>query len=630
MSVCKLPENFPEHARCQRVHFLSEKLSAASKQVLNSDLEPLLSRRAFNVFARLDVRRIGELIELAAKGFDYPPNFGIGSHRETIFLLQALECALDSVGNVQWAAVFESLGKPAPATHLFADDCSDSTQFPILKLSAKAFQTLCPQARALKVDNLHLDERAASTVKRLGIDTVGDFVDMVVQGLDARTIRNIGRANFADLSSAAVALAASIDASGNCDWLSFARARGFTILPSEPVELPRDVLAQLETAAEQAISAQFNAEKSFARFMDIYKSRLHGPVDRLETLEQVGRRHSITRERIRQNESQVVRCLSASLLEGCYSIPIVSSSGKTTYRALLFRFRMAVESTLQSADTAIKSDGRKVWRFDDWIQFLSQLWNSDPRPVESNALLLSVLFRFSAEAQTLDGETKTFLLVSDDVPTPVKQSFRDLLKDIQLSMQGSCERLSAAEVIEPFDFASVLREFAISPDQLLALCPALSSDREGLWKVKPEFYKPDAAKLTRDAVYEILSSQGTRMHKADIIRIFKTKYPDLFGNESVFVVRIASDARFDALNKSGFWVLSEWNKETGTIREVLDRVLKASNGPMNINDILAGVRRIVPCAESSIRHHLLHSEGKYIRLSKIVFDLASRYAGGDA
>jgi hypothetical protein len=317
--------------------------------------------------------------------------------------------------------------------------------------------------------------------------------------------------------------------------------------------------------------------------------------------------------------------LSAAMLESSYSVPV-----KRTYEGLRFRFRPAVESTLQSANAALNAEGRKVWRLDDWVQFLSQLWNADPHLVERNALLLSALFRVSLEAQTVDGETKGFLVVSEEVSTALKQDFRELLKDIQFSMQGSLEPLSAAEAIEPFDFKHVLAGLAISPDQLLAFCPALSTDSEGLWRIKPEFFRPQAAKLTRDAVYEILRSQGTRMHKADIIRIFKAKYPDLFGNERVFVVRIASDERFDALNKSGFWVLSEWNKETGTIREVLDRVMKASNGPMNINDILASVRKIVPCAESSIRHYLLHSGGKYTRLSKTVFDLASRQADGDA
>jgi hypothetical protein len=169
----------------------------------------------------------------------------------------------------------------------------------------------------------------------------------------------------------------------------------------------------------------------------------------------------------------------------------------------------------------------------------------------------------------------------------------------------------------------------ISLDDLFLFCPFFLPVGEGLWKVNPEFYRPDEARLTQQAVYEILLLRGTRMHKADIIRIFKLKHPEIFGDERLFIARISRDTRIEAINKTGFWVLSEWNKETGTLSEVIERVLKDSNEPMNINDILNAVRRIVPCTESSIRRHLLHSGDKYKRLSKTVFDLASRPSIGD-
>jgi hypothetical protein len=623
--------HYPGHYA--RVHFEFPELASLSEKSKQLGLEPLLSRRPFNIYSSMGVCTLGALVELASKGFRQTCGYGRKCYTETELLLRSAASIIDDNGDVDIEALCKAAMRPfIPVVDTGARDVLDaaiSAQFPVLRYTSPKLEQLSKSARRQPIHNLHLDSRAATTMESLGVADVGGFVDKLQQGINGNKLRNFGRKAFKEVVSAITSLSSSINDQGDCDWIAYAAARGFEVLPSEVVETHSEAVQQLADAAEQAVAAQFGSEKDFSRHMSIFKGRIHSLIGDHLTLEQLGARHSLSRERIRQNETHIVKCLSASSLGGIYSVPVIRGGGKT-HEALRFRFRPAFESTLQLANAAMNADRRKVWRLDEWIHFLSELWHVDLQFVERNALLLSVIFRFSVEGQTLDGETKGFLLISEEVSSPVRQDFRDLLKDIHLSMRGSSDRLSADEVIEPFDFASVLREFAISPDQLLALCPALSSDREGLWKVKPEFYKPDAAKLTRDAVYEILRSQGTRMHKADIIRIFKAKHPDLFGNERVFVVRIACDARFDALNKSGFWVLSEWNKETGTIRQILDRVLRSSSGPMSLNDILASVRRIVPCAESSIRHHLLHSQGKYIRLSKTVFDLASRHADGDA
>lgn len=618
---------YPGHSH--RVSFDVSKLAAMSEEAKEIRLDQLLSCRPFNLYSAIGVETLGGLVELAANGFSQPYGYGHRCYTETAALLEAAKSAIDSQGHINQTRLFEILGRPfvihAAPKNVESNERPGWIRFPILRYTSENLERLSDQARSQLLHNLHLDSRAATTMEKHGVRDVGTFVDKLKEGINANRLRNFGRRAFNELAESITSLSSSIDAKGDCDWMAYASARGFKVLPFGEIREPSEALKTLSEVVVLAVEAQFGGVKDFSRHMEIFKGRLHSPLGRHMTLEQLAHRYRLSRERIRQNEMQISAYLSAAMLESCYSVPV-----KSTYEGLRFRFRPAVESTLQSANAALNAEGRKVWRLDDWVRFLSQLWNTDPQLVESNALLLSVLFRFSLEAQTVDGETKGFLLVSEDVPTALKQDLRDLLKDIQFSMQGSLEPLSSAEVIEPFDFKHVLAALAISSDQLLSFCPALSTDNEGLWRIKPEFFRPQAAKLTRDAVYEILRLQGTRMHKADIIRIFKAKHPDLFGNERLFVARIASDARFDALNKSGFWVLSEWNKETGTIREVIDRVMNASSGPMNISDILISVRKIVPCAESSIRHHLLHSRGKYIRLSKTVFDLASRHAGEDA
>ena len=146
-----------------------------------------------------------------------------------------------------------------------------------------------------------------------------------------------------------------------------------------------------------------------------------------------------------------------------------------------------------------------------------------------------------------------------------------------------------------------------------------------MWTIKPEFFKPKIGKLTCDAVYGILSENGSRMHNTQLLRQFKLRHSDLLESDRLLTSRMFLDPRFRPIGRSGYWVLTEWNQETGTIREVIAKVLEEAVGPMHINDILRLVRMRVPCKEASIRAYLAESPEKYIKLSSTTFGLASCY-----
>ena len=611
-----------------RVQFRFPELALLSDGAKTIELAPLLSRRALNIYSSMGVSTLEALVALAAKGFSQPSGFGRKCYAETAALLQAAASVTDKYGEIDLALLCKNIGRPLKALSGTASgrpsDPSYTVQFPLLRYSTKRLERLSDQMRGQSLHNLHLDSRAATTMEKIGVRDVGGFVDLLKEGINANKLRNFGRTAFNDLLAALTALSSSIDAKEECDWVAYASARGFKALPSAVIETPREAVEQMADIVEQAIEAQFRGQKDFRRQMDVFKGRLHSPINDYLTLEQLGTRHKLSRERIRQNEMHIARCISAPLLLGCYSVPVIRSKGKS-YDALRFRFRPVVESTLQSANEALNAEGRKVWRLDDWVQFLSQLWNADPHLVERNALLLSVLFRFSLEAQTVDGETKGFLLVSEEVPTAVRQELRELLKVIHLSMQGSAEGLSTAEILALLSAAKVLKGLALKAEDLMALSPAVFPIQPGVWKIKPEFFKPKVGKLTCDAAYEILSENGSRMHNSQLLRRFKLRHPDLLQSDRLLTVRMFVDPRFRPIGRSGYWVLAEWNQETGTIREVIAKVLEEAEGPMHINDILRVVRVRVPCKETSIRAYLAESPDQYIKLSSVTYGWASRY-----
>jgi hypothetical protein len=620
------PISYPGHTAQVRFEFPGlALLSDESKQL---GLESLLSRRPCNIYSSMEVFTLGALVELAAKGFKQVPGYGRKCYTETEALLRAAASAVNSNGDINLTALYANIGRPfikEASTGLHEDlGTFISTQFPVLIYTTEKLERLSESAKRQSLSNLHLDSRAATTMEKLGVADVACFAEKMKQGINANELRNFGRKAFRDLASAITALSSSIDDQGNCDWITYASMRGFKILPARSLATTREAVEQLAEIVEQAVKVQFGAEKHFSRKMDVFKRRLHAPVGDHLTLEQLGDLHSLTRERIRQNEMHIVSCLSASLLQGKYSVPTIRGRSKS-YDALRFRFRPPVERALQSAKAALDKESRRVWRLDEWLQFLSGLWCVDQQYVEYNALLLSNLFGFSVEFQTADEKTGVALVIADDVPTSLKQELRDILDDIHLSMQSNAEGLSAVEILAPLYPEKVLKELALKPNELTAFSPVLCQVHSGMWKIKPEFFKPKIGKMTCDVVYSILSEHGSRMHHSQLLRRFKLRHPELLENDRLLTARIFRDDRFQSVGRTGYWVLSEWNQETGTVREVIGKVLAESNKPMHVNDILRAVRARVPCSENSVRAYLLECPEKYIKLSSVTYGLASRY-----
>ena len=611
------------------VRFEVPRLAGMSEKAKRLGLDQLLSVRPARRYSSMGVETLGSLVELTSKGFAQPSGYGKLCYTETAALLQAADRLIDGEGNIDEAQLCAAVSRPfgGGAVSGTSSEVASSgwIQFPILRYSNERLELLPESTRNLELLALHFNSRAADAMSGLGVQSVGGFVDKMKQGIDATNMSNFGRRAFDELAAAITALSSSIDARGECDWIAYAVARGVQVLPSKSVKTPPEVLEQFSDAVEQAVKAQLEGDKYFARRMDVFERRLHCPVGSHLTLEELGKRHSRSRERIRQDQREIAECLRAPLLRGRYSVPVFRSGGTINYEGLRYRFRPEIESTLQSAEKAIMTAGRKVWPLPEWVRFLAEHWEADPKMVERNTLIISMLYGFSPEAQPVDEGAPRFLLFADDIPAKLKQEARELLRDLRRSMQCCSGEMPTDEILAPMGVEPVLEALNLKPDELLALTQAFDQVHPGVWKIKPEFFTPKVGRLTCDIAYEILSQNGSSMHNTQLLRMVKARRPDLLENDRLLTVRLFHDPRFKPVGRLGYWTLAEWNKETGTVLEVIAKVLEEAAAPMSTDDIVRAVRSRIPCSPKSVNSYLTGSPQIFVRLASNTYGLAANY-----
>jgi hypothetical protein len=178
------------------------------------------------------------------------------------------------------------------------------------------------------------------------------------------------------------------------------------------------------------------------------------------------------------------------------------------------------------------------------------------------------------------------------------------------------------DIFAKIENSAILESLGLDSEYILSLCSTIEETADGLWKIKPDHYRPRIGKLSCDIVEKILREKGSRIHSSDIVRKFRRDHDHFLENDRALMARMFNDGRFEPIGRTGYWVLKEWGLETGTIREVLATVLSRSTGPMNIDEIVVEVRKIIPCAASSVATYLQESPEKFTKLGPYTYCFA--------
>jgi hypothetical protein len=591
-----------------------------------------LSIRTKNCLDYHRVVTLGDLLDTLKKGASFGRwrNFGKKSFQELADFILALDKCISSDGIPDWRIFSQILGEVgyAPIGESADPDQNHPSavfRYPKIQYSFHGLKELSEESRNLSVDNLHLDCRSACAMRSIGVSTIGDFIAKVKEGIDISKIRNVNKKAFVEISSAVTSLAAAVDATGCCGWTIYAEKRGYPILPEASPSSLSYSCDEIANAVRGAVQYQFSGNKNSERYLDILNQRLLAPQSDKKTLEELAKLHGITRERIRQNEMDIMRCLRGALLDGSYSVR-KSKNGEIDYEGLLFRFRPELEKMMQVAAANFSDSTAKVWPFSNWCGQLAAVWGvADDQGIAQYAELIVSILGLEVLELSIRGIKADPIVINGAMGTAERNDLRDVIEDMHYYLQDKTEAVTVCEILESLEERDLNARIGLSPDEMPLLCSTIESPAPGMWKILPEYFNARVGKLSCDIVEKILREKGSRMHSSEIVRKFRKTHGHLLESEDrVLMARMFNEGRFEPIGRTGYWVLKEWGLETGTIREVLPKVLSGASGPMNINDIVFEVRKMIPCAASSVEAYLQEAPEKYTKLGPRTYCLAGR------
>ncbi len=278
--------------------------------------------------------------------------------------------------------------------------------------------------------------------------------------------------------------------------------------------------------------------------------------DQKETLEEIGQSHNITRERVRQIEAAALETLK-----------------QNDYLEILSPVRESVKSYIDERGFVVPE--RKL---------LADFASPAHHPSFLFILTISPEFHFFQEDERFHSswatDTRTWGRVSD----LLQKLHSHLEEQKDIVAEGDFQKILAKEARD-----RNLHQFVQNYLDIIKTIQKTPEGRYGL-----SHWPQVTPKGVKDKSYIVLKKRGEPLHFreiSDLINVTtfsslsplrRPAYPQTVHNELI------KDERFVLVGR-GTYALKEWGYEPGTVKEVIQRALQTSNGPLTKKEILKRV-----------------------------------------
>lgn len=288
-----------------------------------------------------DIHTVGILVERLAEGLPNYSGFGRSKTRNFAKGLRKFIATINSDGT-----------RSSLATTITPPSSTPKYRGP-LRYIAKNRNKMSETAANLTLGQLHLHNEI-DRLKKIGVQNLDQLLALFADGLPE--IRGIGKKSRINLLKIATCADSAISESGIMDWEFFAEMAGFHTLPNPDIPLTTgsEFLASLEGIV-QTLTTQCFDEVETATLVD----RLIPIKKDTATLEELGRRFGVTRERIRQKQKKIIGRISAAVLENYYE-------------GLSFRFTQQFSDFWRAAAEYFR--GTDSVTYNEFIEGLSKVW----------------------------------------------------------------------------------------------------------------------------------------------------------------------------------------------------------------------------------------------------------------
>jgi predicted Zn-ribbon and HTH transcriptional regulator len=306
-----------------------------------------------------------------------------------------------------------------------------------------------------------------------------------------------------------------------------------------------------------------------------------------ETLEQIGERLDITRERVRQLEKAALIRLKIAAEKG--NIENLADIEKALIRNLAESGRISKTKTLAEKYFENSADNQEV----SYILFLSE--------ISSKLVVVQENDKYhSAIANAEYGDERKIKTAIDEIVNIIKKQKSPMTLD-ELDAKLSYEHPSQIEAI-----ASISK---------------LLASLNGIWGL--EKWPSVNPKNIRDKIFVVLGAKKEPMHFSEIAEeIRKSDFSRKDVTTQAIHNELIKDKRFVLIGR-GIYALDDWGFKKGTVADTITAVLKEAGEPLYRDEIVKRVLEKRKVKETTVLLNL-QSKKEFVRVAKATYTLAEQ------
>lgn len=367
-----------------------------------------------------------------------------------------------------------------------------------------------------------------------------------------------------------------------------------------------NILEEIEDLAIRVAEVSFRVEKE--RNTDIVKKRFSLKGETFYTLEEIGDYYDISRERVRQIEEKAVINLRKALAGGLIK-------GEVTASDALILEHESLKQELYDQDYILVEQ--------DVIRSIQEKYAIKEKSAALNVvpLILKIFgyFKLPNKISGYPGDILSCWCLSESFD-------RKSIENVFKALKAYRPKANKVKIFDLVVKAKRDQGERIGKELLhviLKACPDFQMVDEDTIEVRFSCLPSLAEKA-----YRVLDRNKEAKHFNDILREVNFQLSgagsDKMANSRALTNQMASDKRFVAVGKSGFWVLAAGNStSTKPITELMELYFHQQNKPQSINDIYDYVSSKRPGVTRKSIVTYLYGKPQFIRTGDGEYSLSS-------
>jgi|SRR3989344_994738 len=308
--------------------------------------------------------------------------------------------------------------------------------------------------------------------------------------------------------------------------------------------------------------AKFKAQNVMANLLgelsersrDVIVSRFGIGKDKYETLEAIGQRYGITRERVRQIEADALRHIKDQKRDA-----VIQPISSALERFINLKGGVVDEETLTT-------------------EFASSFFNDAEGGSRGlTGLILAVDGRFKRSPVTDEFATRWY------VDAPALKNQERVLNQLASNLKSSGKVVDETQLLKMAGTDSVGESVVRN---YLAASKVISKNVYGQWGLAD--WAEIRPRGVKDKAYLVMKKEGKPLHFREVAGLInKSEFSSRSALAQTVHNELIKDKRFVLVGR-GLYALNEWGFREGTVKDVISRVLK-EKGPLAKNELLKAV-----------------------------------------